>query len=123
MTRHAAAGVGIARVYDDPTDDEGARILVDRLWPRGMHKDDPRVGHWEKDVGPSTELRRWYSHDPDRFAEFADRYRAELGTAECSAALERITAAVRRGPVTLVTASRDLPISQAAVLRDVLRGR
>lgn len=60
-------------MYDDPAGDEGTRILVDRLWPRGMHKDDPRVGHWEKDVAPSNALRRWYGHDPDRQIDTGNR--------------------------------------------------
>ena len=66
----------LARVYDEPVPGEGLRVLVDRLWPRGVRKDDPRVGRWCKQVAPSTELRQWYGHDPQRFAEFAQRYRA-----------------------------------------------
>jgi uncharacterized protein YeaO (DUF488 family) len=74
----AESRIRVARVYDDPSPDEGKRILVDRVWPRGFRKDDPRVGIWLKDVAPSTDLRRWYNHQPERYDEFAARYRKEL---------------------------------------------
>ena len=77
----------LARVYDEPVPGEGLRVLVDRLWPRGVRKDDPRVGRWCKQVAPSTELRQWYGHDPQRFAEFAQRYRAELAEPQAAQAL------------------------------------
>ncbi|MDA4107486.1 DUF488 domain-containing protein [Mycolicibacterium holsaticum] len=112
--------IQLARVYDDPAPDEGARVLVDRLWPRGMRKDDPRVGHWLPQVAPSTELRRWYSHKVERFDEFATRYAKELESGDAAAALNELRALTRKGPVVLVTASRDLDISQAAVLRKLL---
>jgi uncharacterized protein YeaO (DUF488 family) len=109
--------IRVARVYDDPSPDEGQRILVDRVWPRGFRKDDPRVGIWLKDVAPSTDLRHWYSHQPERFDEFAARYRGEL---EDSAALDELRKLTRRGVVTLVTATRDIEASQAAVLATLL---
>lgn len=112
--------IQLARVYDDPAPDEGARVLVDRLWPRGMRKGDPRVGHWLPHVAPSTELRRWYSHKVERFDEFATRYAKELESDEAAAALSELRALTRKGPVVLVTASRALDISQAAVLRKLL---
>lgn len=115
MTRQ----IRTARVYDDPTPDDGTRVLVDRLWPRGIRKDDPRVGTWYRDAAPSTELRRWYRHDPARFSEFAERYRAEL--MDASDAVEHLRALGASGPLTLTTATKDSALSEAAVLADVLR--
>jgi uncharacterized protein YeaO (DUF488 family) len=112
--------IQVARVYDDPDPDEGERVLVDRLWPRGFRKGDPRVGRWIPKVAPSTELRKWYSHKPERFDEFASRYADELETEEGVQALKDIRAMVRDGPVTLVTAARDLDASHVAVLARLL---
>lgn len=112
--------VALARVYDEPAPDEGERVLVDRLWPRGMRKDDPRVGRWLPAVAPSTELRRWYSHKSERFDEFAARYAKELESGDGAEALAELRALTGKGAVVLVTASRDLEISQAAVLRQLL---
>ncbi|HZU49291.1 MAG TPA: DUF488 family protein [Mycobacterium sp.] len=112
--------IRVARVYDEPGADDGQRILVDRVWPRGFRKDDPRVGTWLKDVAPSNELRRWYGHKAERFDEFASRYEKEL---QGSDALEELRKLTKRGPVTLVTATRDPQASQAAVLAKLLRGR
>jgi len=109
----------LSRVYEtDPGD--GERILVDRLLPRGFRKDDPRIDRWLRDVAPSTELRKWYSHQPDRFDEFAARYAAELQTPERAAALAELRDVVKAGSVTLVTATRDLEGSHVAVLKDLL---
>lgn len=110
--------IRVARVYDDVAADEGQRVLVDRVWPRGIRKEDPRVGTWCKDVAPSTELRQWYQHEPERFDEFASRYQAELRD---SGALQELRTLSKRGPLTLVTATRDLDISQATVLAKLLR--
>ncbi len=112
--------VTVSRVYDtDPTD--GERVLVDRLWPRGFRKGDPRIDRWMREVAPSTELRKWYSHQPERFDEFAARYAAELQTPDGAEALAELRAAVESGPVTLVTAARDLEGSHVAVLAELLR--
>lgn len=111
--------ITMSRVYDTNPDD-GERVLVDRLWPRGFRKDDPRIDRWIRDVAASTELRKWYSHQPERFAEFARRYTAELQMPERAAALDELRAAVRAGPVTLVTATRELDGSHAAVLLELL---
>lgn len=110
----------MARVYDDVSPDEGQRVLVDRVWPRGVRKDDPRVGVWCKEVAPSKDLREWYQHRAERFDEFAARYRAEL---RGSAALAELGKRAKRGPVTLVTATREVDISQAAVLAKLLRAQ
>jgi len=112
--------ITVARVYDDPGPDEGERVLVDRLWPRGFRKGDPRVGRWLPKVAPSTELRKWYSHQAARFDEFAARYVAELASAEGAAALAELQGILRSGPVTLVTATRDLDGSHVAVLARLL---
>jgi uncharacterized protein YeaO (DUF488 family) len=111
--------VTASRVYDTSPDD-GERILVDRLWPRGFRKDDPRIDRWIRDVAASTELRKWYSHEASRFDEFVARYTAELESGAAAAALDELRAAVRDGPVTLVTATRNLEGSHAAVLVKLL---
>jgi uncharacterized protein YeaO (DUF488 family) len=115
--------IKVARVYEEPEPDEGERVLIDRLWPRGFRKGDPRVGRWMPAVAPSTELRRWYGHQPERFDEFADRYADELKTKEGAQALADLRELVRGGPVTLVTATRDLDGSHVAVLADLLSRR
>jgi uncharacterized protein YeaO (DUF488 family) len=112
--------IGVGRVYEDPDPDGGERVLVDRLWPRGFRKGDPRVGRWIPRVAPSTELRKWYSHQPERFDEFAARYASELETEEGAAALAELREVLRGGPVTLVTATRDLDASHVAVLARLL---
>jgi uncharacterized protein YeaO (DUF488 family) len=112
--------IGVARVYDDPDADEGGRVLVDRLWPRGFRKGDPRAGRWIPKVAPSTELRKWYSHEAAPFEEFAARYAHELETAEGAAAMDELKELLRGGPVTLVTAARDLDGSHVAVLARLL---
>lgn len=112
--------IQVARVYDEVSPGDGQRVLVDRVWPRGVRKDDPRVGMWCKDVAPSQDLREWYHHDADRFDEFAARYKEEL---HGNAALQELRTLANRGPVTLVTATRDVDISQAAVLAKLLKPR
>ena len=109
-----------ARVYDDPGPDDGERVLVDRLWPRGFRKGDPRVGQWIPTVAPSTELRKWYSHQTERFDEFAARYADELDSEDGAAALAELRDLARHGTVTLVTAARDLDASHVAVLTQLL---
>lgn len=112
--------IRIARVYDEPSPDDGERILVDRVWPRGFHKDDPRVGRWFKDAAPSRDLRNWYNHQPELFDEFVTRYEDELRTPAGSAAFEELRELTQGKTVTLVTATRDLQGSQAAVLAKLL---
>ncbi|MEB3022741.1 DUF488 domain-containing protein [[Mycobacterium] crassicus] len=111
----------VTRVYDEPSAADGERILVDRVWPRGFHKDDPRVGQWFKDAAPSKELRSWYNHQPERFDEFVTRYEAELQTPQGAAAFDALRALTRgHKTVTLVTATREVDGSQAAVLAKLL---
>jgi uncharacterized protein YeaO (DUF488 family) len=113
--------VRVRRVYDEPSPGDGARVLVDRLWPRGMRKDAARLDEWAKDVAPSPELRSWYSHDPAKFAEFSRRYTAELAEPGAREALARLRSLAAGGPVTLLTATREVDLSQAAVLAGLLR--
>jgi uncharacterized protein YeaO (DUF488 family) len=113
--------IRVRRVYDAPSAEDGRRVLVDRVWPRGLRKDAARLDYWAKDVAPSTELRTWYRHDPAKFGEFRDRYNAELAAPSRQEALARLRALAAEGPVTLLTATRELSLSQAAVLAESLR--
>jgi DNA-3-methyladenine glycosylase len=112
--------VAIKRVYEKPDATDGFRVLVDRLWPRGVSKEHAQVDEWLKDVGPSNDLRKWFGHVPDRFGEFATRYRAELATSESLSALTALVADHEN--VTLVYSAKDEEHNQAVVLRDVLEG-
>jgi uncharacterized protein YeaO (DUF488 family) len=114
--------VRVRRVYDEPSAADGTRILVDRIWPRGLRKDAIRLDGWPKDVAPSAELRTWYGHDPAKFSEFRQRYLRELAGSPQRAALGRLRALAATGrPLTLLTATRDVEHSQAAVLAQLLR--
>jgi uncharacterized protein YeaO (DUF488 family) len=113
-------GVRVARIYDEPSDADGRRILVDRLWPRGVSKERAKLDDWCKAVAPSTELRRWYGHEPERFEEFSARYRAELEEGERAEALAQIAEQARTGTVTLLTATKEPDVSEAAVLKSVI---
>ncbi len=112
--------IRLRRVYDEPAPEDGTRVLVDRIWPRGLTKDAAHLDEWAKDVAPSSELRRWYGHDPDRFDEFRRRYHAELAEPGPSGALDRLRALARGGIITLLTATKDIDRSQAAVLAEEL---
>jgi uncharacterized protein YeaO (DUF488 family) len=112
--------VRVARIYDEPTAEDGRRILVDRLWPRGVSKERAKLDDWCKEIAPSTELRRWYDHDPERFEEFSARYRAELSEGEQAEALSRIAEDARSGVVTLLTATKVPEISEAVVIKSVI---
>ena len=113
--------IRVRRVYDDPSPADGLRVLVDRVWPRGMSKNAAHLDEWIKDAAPSTSLRRWYGHRPERFIEFRRRYLAELADAQPAAALSRLRQMARSRRVTLLTATRDVDHSQAAVLAEQLR--
>jgi uncharacterized protein YeaO (DUF488 family) len=111
----------IKRAYEPPAPEDGYRVLVDRLWPRGLSKEAAAVDEWLKDIAPSAELRRWFGHDPKRWAEFKARYREELKSAQRSAALGRVREAARtRGSVTLLFAARDTTHNHATVLLELL---
>jgi uncharacterized protein YeaO (DUF488 family) len=113
--------IRVRRAYEPPSPDDGARVLVDRIWPRGLRKDAARLDEWAKDVAPSTELRKWYGHDPAKFDEFRRRYTEELSGSAQRKELGKLRALAAAGPVTLLTATRDVEISQAAVLAQILR--
>ena len=117
-----AESITCRRVYEDPTPQDGTRVLVDRVWPRGMRKEDAHLDEWLRDVAPSTDLRRWYGHEPERFPEFRRRYHAELRDAEHRTAAEHLRDLAGQGRLTLLTATKDLDRSQAAVLADWLDG-
>ena len=119
--RSITAAIRVRRVYDDPVPADGARVLVDRVWPRGLRKDAARLEDWAKDAAPSTDLRTWYGHDPAKFTEFRRRYIAELKAPPGKEAVGRLRDLAADGPLTLLTATRDVDISQAAVLADLLR--
>ncbi|XVQ85455.1 DUF488 domain-containing protein [Microbispora siamensis] len=114
--------VTVRRVYEDPAPGDGTRVLVDRVWPRGLTKEAAHLDEWVKDVAPSNALRSWYGHVPERFAEFRSRYLAELDDPERQAALDRLRRLMESGPLTLLTATKDVEHSQAAVLAEVLSG-
>ncbi len=115
----------LRRVYEEarPRED-GLRVLVDGVWPRGMKKEDARLDEWAKQVAPSTGLRKWYSHDPDKFGEFAERYRAELAEPEAAEALGRLKERAAGRTLTLLTSVKEeqLDYSHVAVLREELEG-
>jgi uncharacterized protein YeaO (DUF488 family) len=108
--------VRMRRVYDDPSPADGMRVLVDRIWPRGLAKATARIDEWAKVVAPSAELRRWYGHDPSKFEEFRRRYLAELAEPERQAAVRHLRELARSGPVTLLTATKDINRSLVVVL-------
>lgn len=110
------------RIYEPAARGDGVRILVDRLWPRGVRKDDANFDEWRQDLAPSTPLRQFYGHRDERFAEFARRYRTELRSAEVAVEVAKLVRLNRRRPVTLLTASRDLEHSEAAVLAKHVAG-
>ena len=113
--------VRVGRVYDLPTRADGTRVLVDRIWPRGLSKEKAHLDDWCKPIAPSTELRKWYGHDPERYGEFARRYREELGEPERAEALRHLRELCEQHTLTLLTATRQVGISQAAVLAELLR--
>lgn len=117
MTHHP---VLVRRVYDEPRSDDGARVLVDRIWPRGMTKARAHLDQWLKEVAPSTELRKWYHHDPARFSEFARRYRNELTQPEQAKALAHLRELAKHRNLTLLTSSKAVDISEATVLAKLL---
>lgn len=111
--------VRLKRAYLPPAKTDGMRVLIDRLWPRGISKSTARIDLWLKDVAPSTRLRKWFGHDPARWPEFRRRYREEL---KGSPALAELRGLVRRRKVTLVYAAKDELHNDAVVLRQLLRG-
>jgi len=120
-TRIPAATVKLKRAYESPAAEDGTRILVDRLWPRGLSKEKAALDQWMRDIAPSTELRKWFGHDPARWQEFRRRYAEEMR--QNADLLDHLRALARQGPVTLVYSAHDEKHNDAVVLRDVLLGR
>jgi uncharacterized protein YeaO (DUF488 family) len=114
----AIPDIRLKRAYDPPSAEDGVRVLVDRLWPRGLRKADAAIDRWLKDIAPSTELRRWFGHDPSRWEEFQRRYRHELSVHP--ELLNELRETARGGTVTLVYAARDTLHNEAVILREVL---
>ena len=117
--KRRASSIAIKRAYDKPSPKDGVRILIDRLWPRGLSKAKLKIDTWPRELTPSTDLRKWYGHEPARFAEFRRRYRAEL--AEHAKEMDALCAMVRGRAATLITATREVDLSHAAVIREILR--
>jgi uncharacterized protein YeaO (DUF488 family) len=112
--------IALKRVYEEPDPGDGTRVLVERLWPRGLSKARAHVDVWLKEIAPSRELRIWYGHDPEKFAEFRRRYEIELASPIGQAAMARLRDLMEQGPVTLVFAAHDTEHANAVVLRDLL---
>lgn len=113
--------VKVGRPYDERSPDDGLRVLVDRIWPRGLTKERADLDEWCKQIAPSTELRKWYAHDPERFFEFRRRYLIELEEPERAEALAHLRDRAEKQVLTLLTASKRVDISEASVLADLLR--
>jgi len=111
----------LRRVYEPASRADGTRILVDRLWPRGLRKEEAAINHWFKDLAPSTALRKWFGHDVEHWVEFRKRYRAEI--AEHPEALAELRSLARKGPITLLFGAHDELHNNAVVLRELLAGR
>jgi uncharacterized protein YeaO (DUF488 family) len=118
-----ASGVRLQRAYDEPTPDDGYRVLVDRVWPRGRTKEHLRLHEWARDLGPSTQLRKWFGHDPARWTEFQMRYHHELADPDRARALDKLADRARRARVTLVYGAHDAEHNQARVIADELERR
>ncbi|HLI32608.1 MAG TPA: DUF488 domain-containing protein [Solirubrobacteraceae bacterium] len=114
-----AAGVKIKRVYDAAQQSDGYRVLIDRVWPRGLSKERANVDEWARELAPSTELRRWFAHEPSRFQEFRARYRAELDRQR--GRVQELRRRAEAGPLTILYGARDREHNNAVVLAELLR--
>jgi len=112
--------VALKRVYDEPAASDGKRVLVERLWPRGISKERAHIDLWLKEIAPSIGLRQWFGHDPQKFPEFRRRYEAELQSEAAQEALAKVRDIAKQGQLTLVFAAHDAAHSNAVVLRDLL---
>ncbi len=122
MSKVGKIQIKLKRVYETPEPEDGQRVLIDRLWPRGLKREDARLDEWLREIAPSDELRRWFGHDPARWEEFQARYRRELEDAGHQAALEKLRERAQRGPLTLLFAAKDTEHCNAQVLRALLEG-
>lgn len=123
MAAQKAVHVAIKRAYDAAEPADGTRVLIDRLWPRGVSKEKAKIDLWLKDVAPSAELRTWYGHDPAKFDEFRRRYLEELAREPGKSGIARLREMAEQGPVTLVFAAHDAAHANATVLRELLNTR
>jgi len=112
--------IQLKRAYEPAEPSDGKRVLVDRVWPRGVSKEELRADRWDKDLGPSTALRKWFGHDPARWEEFQRRYREELRAPDKQTMIEQLAREAREGTLTLVYGARDTEHNQAVVLRSVI---
>jgi uncharacterized protein YeaO (DUF488 family) len=110
--------ITLKRIYDEPSDKDGYRVLVDRLWPRGISKKDANLDEWNKEIAPSTELRKWFDHKEERFDEFVKNYREELRPKEEE--LNRLRTIAKKNRITLLYGAKNSKMNQAIVLRDIL---
>lgn len=116
------AEIKLKRAYEEPSAEDGERILVERLWPRGLRKEDARLTAWMRDIAPSPALRTWYGHAPAKWEEFRARYRRELESDERKALLAELADKARRGPLTLVYAARDTEHNSALLVKEAVEG-
>lgn len=122
MSKNIAADhIKLKRAYEPPASDDGTRILIDRLWPRGVKKVDAAIDEWMKEIAPSTELRKWFGHDPERWPEFRRRYKSEIR--QHAEQLDRLRSLAHHGRVTLVFSAHDEAHNDAVVLKDMLLDR
>ena len=112
--------IALKRAYDEPAKSDGTRVLVERLWPRGLSKERARIDLWLKEVSPSAELRKWYNHDTQKFQEFRHRYEEELSSEAAQEALTKLRDIAMQGQLTLIFAARDIAHSSAVILHDFL---
>jgi uncharacterized protein YeaO (DUF488 family) len=118
-----SSNIRLQRAYEDSRPDDGHRVLVDRVWPRGRTKAELQLDAWARDLGPSSGLRKWYGHDPARWTAFQTRYRAELAEPERAQALDALASIARRGRITIVYGARDREHNQAQVIADEIARR
>jgi uncharacterized protein YeaO (DUF488 family) len=119
-SRIKSSNIRLKRAYESPSRSDGTRVLVDRLWPRGVKKTEARIDEWMKQIAPTTELRKWFGHDPTRWSEFRRRYRVEV--MQHPEELGRLRSLARRGPLTLVFSAHDEAHNDAVVLKELLIG-
>jgi len=113
--------LSIKRIYDPASPDDGKRILIDRLWPRGVKKEDAKIDEWLRDIAPSDELRKWFAHDPKKWKEFKERYKKELKDKDKDEILARLKKEMRQGDVTLLYSARDEEHNNAIALKEMLK--
>ncbi|WP_404456031.1 DUF488 family protein [Virgibacillus necropolis] len=114
--------VKMKRIYEEASQNDGVRVLVDRVWPRGMSKEDAKLDHWIKEAGPSADLRKWFGHDPDKYDDFKQKYKKELQNGEQQEALQELKDITKKHQksVTLLYASKEEKYNQASVLKEIL---